>query len=123
MHEALKKKGIGNAVMEVFSQPRVNGMAERLGIMPGLSLDLTGVDKDDGQPWDFNVKAKRDKAMNIVFGKQALLLIGSPMCESFSKLMNWNWKRMDPAKKEKMIREGKTHLQFCMTLYKIQMEN
>ena len=116
MHEALKKEGIHNAVMEVFSQPRVNGMAERLGIMPGLSLDLTGVDKDDGQPWDFNVKAKRDKAMDIVLGKQALLLIGSPMCKSFSKLMNWNWKRMDPDKKEKMIREGKTHLQFCMTL-------
>ena len=30
---------------------------------------------------------------------------------------------MDPAKKEKMIREGKTHFQFCMTLYKIQVEN
>ena len=52
MHEALKKEGIDNAVMEVFSQPRVNGMAGRLGIMPGLLLDLTGVDKDDGQPWD-----------------------------------------------------------------------
>ena len=48
-----------------------------------------------------DVKAKRDKAMDIVLGKQALLLIGSPMCKSLSKLMNWNWKRMDPAKKEK----------------------
>ena len=34
MHEAFKKEGIGNAVMEVFSQPRVNRMAERMGIMP-----------------------------------------------------------------------------------------
>ena len=80
MHEVLRKEGIGNAVMEVFSQPRVNGMAERLGIMPGLSLDLTGIDKDDGQPWDVNVNAKRDKAMDLVLGKKALLLIGSPMC-------------------------------------------
>ena len=107
MHEALKKEGIDNAVMEVFSQPRVIGMAERLGIMPGLSLDLTGLDKDDGQPSDFNVKAKRDKAMDIVLGKQALLIIGSPMCKSFSKLMNWNWKRMDPVKKEKKTEKGR----------------
>ena len=105
MHEALKKEGIGNAVMEVFSQPGVKGMAERLGIMRGLSLDLTGIDKVDGQPWDFNMRAKRDKAMDIVLGKQALLLIGSPMCKSFSKLMNWNWKRMDPIKQEQMIKE------------------
>ena len=61
--------------------------------------------------------------MDIVLGKQALLLIGSPMCKPFWKLVNWNWKRMDPKKKEQMIKEGKTHLQFCMTLYKIQKEN
>ena len=45
MRDALKKEAIGNALMEIFPQPRVNGMAERLGIMPGLSLDLTGVTK------------------------------------------------------------------------------
>ena len=107
MHEALRKEGIGNAVMEIFSKPRVNGMAERLGIMLGLSLDLTGTDKDDGIPWDFNIKAKRDKVMDIVLRKEALLLIGSPMCKSFSKLMNWDWKKMNPHKREKMIREGR----------------
>ena len=96
MHEALEKEGIGNAVMEIFSPASVNSMAERIGIMPGMSLDLTGVDKDDGKPWDFNVKEKRDKALDMVLNKEALLLIGSPMCKSFSKLMNWNWKKMKP---------------------------
>ena len=48
MHEALEQEGIGSAVMEIFSPARVNGMAERLGIMPGMSLDLTGADEDDG---------------------------------------------------------------------------
>ena len=86
--------------MEVFSQSRVNGVAERMATMAGLSLDVIGIDKHEGQPWDFNGKAKRDKAMDIALGKQALLLIGSPMCKSFSKLMNWNWTMMDPAKRK-----------------------
>ena len=123
MHRELAREGIDNLVMEVFSPPRVNGMAERLGIMPGLSLDLTGCDQDDGKPWDFNDRDKRAKAMDMVLGKKALLVIGSPMCKSFSKLMNWNWHRMDADKREEMKREGRRHLKFCMMLYKIQMEN
>ena len=98
-------------------------MARRLCIMPGMLLDLTGVDKDDGKPWDFNVKEKREKALDMVLKKEALLLIGSPMCKSFSKLMNWNWKRMKPERRDAMIKEGKAHLQFCMMLYRIQAEN
>ena len=123
MHRALKAEGIGDPIMEVFSPPRVNGMAERLGVMPGLSLDLSGMDPDDGQPWDFNDNKKRAKAMDMVLGKRALLVIGSPMCKAFSRLQNWNYKRMDPEKKERMIREGKRHVEFCMMLYKIQHDN
>ena len=37
--------------------------------------------------------------------------------------MNWNWKRMKPENRERMIREGKTHLKFCMMLYQIQIDN
>ena len=69
------------------------------------------------------MKAKRDKALDMVLRKEALLLIGSPMCKSFSKLMNWNWKKMRPEVRHAMIKEGKEHLQFCMTLYQIQAEN
>ena len=98
-------------------------MASRLGIMPGLSLDLSGNDPDDGRPWDFNDKRKRDKAMDMVLGKRALLLVGSPMCKAFSRLQNWNFKRMDPEKRNRIIEEGRRHLRFCMMLYKIQIEN
>ena len=59
MHEALEKEVVGNAVMEVFSKPRVNGVAERLGIFPGAPLNLTGVDPDDGIPWDFDNEEKQ----------------------------------------------------------------
>ena len=51
MHKALNREGIQDPVMEIFSPLRVNGMALRLGIMPGLSLDLSGNDPDDGRPW------------------------------------------------------------------------
>ncbi|MCP2505128.1 MAG: hypothetical protein NLN65_07530, partial [Candidatus Poseidoniaceae archaeon] len=123
MHKALTKEGIGSPVMEIYSPVRVNGIAAKLGILPGLSLDLTTNDPDDGKPWDFSVKAKRDKAMDKVLSKEALLIIGSPLCTSFSQLQNWNYQNMKPEKRDKMMREGKQHLEFCMLLYQLQHEN
>ena len=123
MHTALKEEGIGNAVMEIFSKPRVSGMAERLGIMPGASHNFAGLDPDDGMPCEFNSEEKRKKALDMIISKKALLLIGSPMCRAFSRLQNWNFKKMSTEKKEHMMKEGRTHLKFCMMLYKIQIEN
>ena len=48
-------------VSEVYSAPRVTAMAKRrsrLGIIPGLALDLT-VNDELGKPWDFNDPAQR----------------------------------------------------------------
>lgn len=104
MHRALEQNGIGCPVMEIFSPSRVNGIAPRLGIMKGWSLDLTTNDPLDGQPWDFNVKSNRARAMDMLLSKQALLVIGSPMCKAFSQLQNWNLHRMDPQKRDAMMR-------------------
>lgn len=41
-------------VAEVYSPPRVAALAERFGLMPGFSLDLSVLDPDDGLPWDFH---------------------------------------------------------------------
>ncbi len=101
MHQALNREGIGTPIMEVFSKKRVNGMADRLGILPGMSLDLTGTDPLDGMPWNFNSKEKRNRAMDMVLGNEALLIIGSPMCKAFSKLQTMNYARMDIDKKNK----------------------
>ena len=68
-------------------------MGEIMGLIPGMSLDLTENDTD-GQPWDFNKEEKREKAMRLVKSKKALLLIGSPMCAAFSQLQNINFSRM-----------------------------
>ena len=123
MTKALDREGIRDPIMEVYSPPRVNSMANALGIASGLSLDLTENDPEDGTPWDFTRKEKRDKAMDMVLGKRALLLIGSPLCTAFSRLQNWNFSKMSKERKEEIVNAGREHLKFCMLLYRIQHEN
>ena len=122
MNEALASEGFDHRLIEVYSPKRVNGIGEMLGLIPGLSLDLTENDVD-GQPWDFNIKEKRDKARRLVTEKKALLVIGSPMCSAFSQIQGLNFARMTPDEVEKVIIYGKRHLEFCTELYKIQHSN
>ena len=53
-------------VTEVFSPPRVASLAKRFELRPGCALDLTTTDDEDGQPWDFSLASKRDKAMRLI---------------------------------------------------------
>ena len=53
-------------------------MAARLGIVPGLSLDLTTNDPDDGMPWDFSKIEQRNKAMRRWHEEKQLFIIGTP---------------------------------------------
>ncbi len=55
-------------VAEIYSPPRVTRAISSMpecGLVPGFALDLTCTDPDDGMPWDFDVKEKREKAMEI----------------------------------------------------------
>ena len=108
MEEALKNEGIGSPVMEVYSPSRVNGMAARLGITAGLSLDLTTHDPDDGWPWDFTKQDKRIKALRKVENKEALLLIGSPLCTVFSQLQTLNKNKKEPKETRERKERWKT---------------
>ena len=101
MREDMKQYGseVKFHITEVYSPPRVNTMAERLGLIPGMSLDLTTVDPDDGMPWDFNNEDKARKAEDMVRSKRAVLLIGSPMCAAFSTLQVMNFCRMSRVRK------------------------
>ena len=54
--------------------------------------------------------------------RKAMFLIGSPMCTAFSRLQNLNFRRMTPEKVQEIIQYGMNHLEFCMYLYKIQVE-
>ena len=120
MKRALEREGVAHAVTEIFSPPRINGVAERLGIIKGISLDLTTTDPDDGKPWDFNDNAKRTKAMKMIKGKEAMLVVGSPMCKAFSQIQTMNKNKMGAEKWDQLQKEGRRHLEFCMELYTIQ---
>ncbi len=69
-------------VTEIYSPPRVNAMAEKINMNPGFSLDLTVNDPEDGMPWDFNNRGKREKAKKLIQEKRALLVIGSSRCKT-----------------------------------------
>ncbi len=56
-----KTRAVRRLVSEIYSPPRVTAMLKRMtnqGLTPGLALDLTTIDPDDGRPWDFDVTAE-----------------------------------------------------------------
>ena len=116
MEAALERDGLASHVSEIYSKPRVTSMAEKMGLVSGMALDLTTVDPDDGKPWDFNIKDKRDKALKLLFTRRSLLLIGSPMCAAFSQLQNMNWGNMSEEDMSRVKEYGRVHLEFCVKL-------
>ena len=107
-------------VTEVYSPPRVTAMAKRMNMVPGMALDMTTMD-DDGLPWDFNNPDKVEKAKWIIKNKRAMLVIGSPMCAAFSQLQRINFSKMSEADRNTVVEYGKRHLEVCLELYAIQM--
>ena len=87
MNKALTEEGFSRSIIEAYSPKRVTGMGELMGLLPGMSLDLTQLDVD-GQPWNFNCPEKRREAERMIREKNALLLIGSLMCAAFSQIQN-----------------------------------
>ena len=60
-----KKQAVRRLVSEVYSPPRVTELLRHMsnhGLTPGLALDLTCTDPEDGKPWDFDMTEKREKA-------------------------------------------------------------
>ena len=72
-------------VSEVYSPPRVTALATEFRLIPGVALDRTQTDPDDGLPWDFNNGKKRRKA-EWLKTRRSLLLIGSPHVHGILKV-------------------------------------
>ena len=52
-------------VSEMYSPPRVTAEIKRMKhkhLLLGFALDLTVVDPEDGEPWDFSLSHKRDRS-------------------------------------------------------------
>ena len=121
---AIEKIKFGHHVTEVYSPPRVNISATKIGLVPGMSLDLTEVDPVDGKPWDFTDTVKRTRARERVISERPFLLIGCPPCTAFGTLFGLNKARghMNPEEVRRKEIEGRIHLAFCMELYEIQIK-
>ena len=111
-------------VSEVYSPPRITQEIARTRpahLSPGLALDLTVNDPDDGQPWDFTVPAKRIKARKLLQRSKPMLLIGSPMCTAFSTWQRLNATRANPGARRRAYKEACEHMEFVAQLYHDQI--
>ena len=93
------------------------------------SLNITGLNafdlrtlKPDGQPWNFNVRADRKLARQMINEADPEWIIGSPPCTAFCI---WNrqpnYRKMPIEKVRQAISEGERHLRFCCSLYRRQL--
>ena len=108
-------------ISEIYSPPRVTKRAQEMGMRPGMAFDLT-VNDENGVPWDFAKKERREAARERLRKERPWLLVGSPMCTAFSLLQNLNYAKMDPKDVKRKIAEALVHVHFCLSLYREQME-
>ena len=119
-----KKQAVRRLVSEVYSPPRVTELLRHMsnhGLTPGLALDLTCIDPEDGKPWDFDVTEKREKARRLLRQQKPLFLIGSPVCTRWC-----SWQALNDAKRDPdVVRRDKVralvHLDFVNQLYRDQV--
>ena len=108
-------------MIEIYSPPRVSVTAKKYGITSHGSFDITIVDPDDQQPWDLNVKSKREKVMKIIKECKPSVVIGSPMCTAFSSLQNMNKHKRNEEEWKKYMREAVRHMEFACQIYALQV--
>ena len=99
-------------VAEIYSPPRVTSLAHRYNLPPGFALDLTIIDEDDGEPWNFDDAGKRERARRLMRTSKPWLLIGSPRCTGFSVIQNLNRDRMEAWKWDAPRAHGLRHVEF-----------
>ena len=121
------RRSFKHLVSEIYSPPRVTAAIRRgryAHLAPGLAFDITVRDPDDGLPWDFSRRDKREKARALIRKYRPILLIGSPMCTAFSSLQNFNrQKYIDPQAKQRAYVQACLHMEFVCSLYREQIEN
>jgi hypothetical protein len=93
------------------------------GLTPGLAMDLTTNDPDDGKPGDFDVKAKREKALRLQREQTPLFIIGSPMCTRWCSWQQFDDKIRDPKIVELEKEKALMHFEIMTEMYRGQIES
>ena len=73
-----KKQAVKRLVTEIYSPPRVTEMLKHTSnhnLAPGLAIDLTTVDPDDGMPWDLSLEEKQTKVLKKMRREKPLFVI------------------------------------------------
>ena len=91
-------------VCEGFSPPRMTVLAEKNGLRPGWSLDVTCKDVISGRQWDLTQKREQQKFLEMRKRDRPQLLGMSPPCTLFSILQNLR-KTQIPAEEMEAARE------------------
>ena len=107
-------------VSEIYSPPRVTDEIRRSRfkhVLPGFAFDLTVDDPFDGQPWDFSMAEKRERARRLLRQQKPYLLIGSPACKPLNECHCVDTEAMRRARIA-----GILHMNFVISLYHEQLE-
>ena len=111
-HLVKKVQGRGN-LCEVFSPPRVVKHAQKAGFGKGTSFDL-----DTG--WDLS----KDEDVRLMWARleeeSPLLIVLCPPCTAFSRLQEWNFRRMAFRKAVSLVRIGLQHLHLAVQIMEWQ---
>ena len=98
---------------EVYSPPRVTKLASDMRLKSAWALDLITIDPLDGKPWNFNVKAMRDRAVKLLDRDRPLLLIACPICGPFASI-NTNYDKVDSQDVKDTLEAAMRHLKFAL---------
>ncbi len=119
------RRGYRKLVSEIYSPPRVTRALSAFPghpLAPGFALDITCTDHEDGMPWDFDVREKRDKARRLLREQRPRFLVGSPMCTAWCTWQRLNAQKRDPDLARRELIRARLHLDFVMELYREQIE-
>ena len=110
--QAVVKGGRKN-ICEVFSPPRVVEQAKKFGFGRGTSFDLeTG--------WDLSNEEDVKMMWMKPEEESPLLIVICPPCTAFSRLQEWNFRRMEFGKAVSLLRVGLQHMHLAVQIMEWQ---
>ena len=118
-----RTRAMRNLVSEIYFPPCVTKMLSRMKghpLAPRFALEITCHDPDDGEPWDFDIREKREKALRMVRETKPLF-IGSPMCMAWCAWQGLNSLKRDPTTVRREIVKARLHLSSVIMLYREQI--
>ena len=97
-------------VAEMYSPPRLTAEAPAMGLTGGFAMDLeTGWDLSDHDQW---ARAKEE-----LEEQRPKLLVGSPRCDPWPALQNFNFPKMNEEKIAAIQERGELHLNRALEMY------